>query len=702
MTETLRNFATGIGTLLLIFAAFAVVERLRPAEPGQPLRASWFNAKYLVVYQLINLVLPPLLTALVVGRLQAAYPSAFSLIRVDGFFDGAWKAVAFLFVYDFFYYFFHRLQHEWNVLWAEHQLHHSEVSLNATTTFRHHWLEDLLRVFTIVLPMSMLFDLKPYEAGAAAFVIGLWPVFIHANLRLHLGPLARVIAGPQLHRIHHSKEPPHLDHNYAAFFPMWDQFFGTYHHPARDEYPATGLVSGERVTTLWQALWLPFGIWFGRRAKESLSEAASPAAAVTAAVPAAVSASPKLPGRTPPPARRVAIAAWCLGALLTLLLLELIARAVFPLPALANFNRIEYAPTTLTAEMRSKRYLMNTTISWTSEPDRAGSALHLNLYGFRDAQWDVAHKRARRIVFVGDSFVEGFMAADDESIPAVFASRAKAAGQDVEVFNLGIGGTDLSDYLKLIQDAVPALLPDEVVLVFYANDFAGQAPFSQAQVRPAFEARYRSPWMPRIAQVARRLIAGEPVALAWKAAAKPFLAAVPDPSNPWTAQGTELAKYVDPDIADAMRRATFNPHSVNELAEYAHYFRQPVDVSAHLTWLRDFLKARNVQLRLAYIPYPAQVSDYYIPFKHRYGGRDVKSMLGPEYSVQAAHIADVSARLSVPFLDLTPAIRAREATGDHLYWDYDHHFRPAGYKFAADALYAWAAGPAGGAKEAKK
>ena len=32
-----------------------------------------------------------------------------------------------------------------------------------------------------------------------------------------------------------------------------------------------------------------------------------------------------------------------------------------------------------------------------------------------------------------------------------------------------------------------------------------------------------------------------------------------------------------------------------------------------------------------------------------------------------------------------------EAAGDHLYWDYDHHFRPAGYAFVADAHYAWAA-----------
>ena len=317
------------------------------------------------------------------------------------------------------------------------------------------------------------------------------------------------------------------------------------------------------------------------------------------------------------------------------------ARIVFPLPAIGNFNRIEYALTAISPSMRSKHYLMNSTLSWASEPDHAGSTMHLNLYGFRDAQWDVLHKRARRILFVGDSFVEGFMVADDETIPAVFARRARAAGQAVEVFNLGIGAAGLSDYMKIIQDAVPALKPDEIVLVFYANDFAGEPPFTPERIRPPFEPRYRPAWLPRIVQVTRRLIAGEPVALRWHGEAKPFLAAVPDPTNPWTTRGAELAPKVEPDIADAMRRATFNPHAVDELAEYAVSIparrrrHDASDVPPRFSRRREACACR-----LAYLPYPAQVSDYYIPFKHRFGGRSVTSMSGPEFQVQAgAHRA---------------------------------------------------------------
>ena len=85
--------------------------------------------------------------------------------------------------------------------------------------------------------------------------------FIHLNVRLSFGPLAWLIAGPQQHRIHHSRLPEHCDKNFGQFFPIWDVLFGTYYHARRDEFPDTGLVSGERVTSLYQALSLPFAKW---------------------------------------------------------------------------------------------------------------------------------------------------------------------------------------------------------------------------------------------------------------------------------------------------------------------------------------------------------------------------------------------------------------------------------------------------------
>ena len=250
--------------------------------------------------------------------------------------------MAFFFVYDFFYYWFHRLQHRWPFLWAQHKLHHSEEALNATTTFRHHWLEDLLRVFLIVLPMSMAFDLKPASAGAAAFVVGLWPG-IHPRKLAAASRAAsrgrRGTAGPSHPPF--ASSPAHLDRNLAAFFPLWDQLFGTYYHPRRADYPRTGLASGQKVTSLRQALWLPFG------------------EVARARTPARRSQAPRGASRSPP---GVSPSCWVSR------LLEVAARIVFPLPAIGNFNRIEYALTAISPSMRNKHYLMNSTLAWTSSP----------------------------------------------------------------------------------------------------------------------------------------------------------------------------------------------------------------------------------------------------------------------------------------------------------------------------------------------
>ena len=73
---------------------------------------------------------------------------------------------------------------------------------------------------------------------------------------------------------------------------------------------------------------------------------------------------------------------------------------------------------------------MNASFRWNSKPDGASFVSHLNLYGFRDRQWNVAPSRGtERVMFVGDSLTEGFMATDDETIARGYE---KAAGESSE------------------------------------------------------------------------------------------------------------------------------------------------------------------------------------------------------------------------------------------------------------------------------
>lgn len=262
LNELAAQFLTHSRLVIVILLVGLLIERLRPAERVQPLRNVAFNIVYIAFVVLINvLLLVPLMA------LMQPIAQKHGLHVPVSFPDGAgWQvlqAITFFFIFDFFYYWFHRAQHTLAVAWPLHKLHHSDQSVNVTTTLRHHWLEEPIRVWLILLPIGLLFDQKPVTVAWIATGMILFGYFVHLNLRLPLGPLTAVVAGPQWHRLHHSIEPQHTDKNFAAFFPIYDLLFGTYSRPGRDEYPATGLHSGENLNSPIAAIFSPFRDWAG-------------------------------------------------------------------------------------------------------------------------------------------------------------------------------------------------------------------------------------------------------------------------------------------------------------------------------------------------------------------------------------------------------------------------------------------------------
>src|SRR5581483_2609303 len=166
------------------------------------------------------------------------------------------------------YYWFHRLQHASRWLWAEHALHHSDLHMNVTTAIRHHSLEAPLNALLVTIPFQLLFRPPTITFPAAYTVMYFSGYLIHCNVKLSLGAFGKVFVSPDNHRIHHSRQPQHLDKNFAQFCPIWDVMFGTYYAPRPGEYPQAGLLSGETVTSLRRAVVMPFQSW-----QQMLSEA---------------------------------------------------------------------------------------------------------------------------------------------------------------------------------------------------------------------------------------------------------------------------------------------------------------------------------------------------------------------------------------------------------------------------------------------
>ncbi len=263
-------------SLLLSWPLFLWMERKMPVQPDTPRANYWLNWRITCS----NLLLAPgfaalvtLFTVYVAGT--SGLPSlevstlAFSVGQplADTLLQGAVIFLTACFLGDFWYYWWHRLEHTVPFLWEMHKLHHSDENLNATTIYRSHFLEPAGQALIRGLTIGLVFDTTQAPqtvlvAVAGGLLLALWDYFIHANVRIDaLHRLLPVFSTPQYHWIHHSRMPEHQDKNYAIWLPIFDLAFGSYYHPGVDEYPPTGLSSGEKIDTVWEAQTGPLVAW---------------------------------------------------------------------------------------------------------------------------------------------------------------------------------------------------------------------------------------------------------------------------------------------------------------------------------------------------------------------------------------------------------------------------------------------------------
>jgi sterol desaturase/sphingolipid hydroxylase (fatty acid hydroxylase superfamily) len=145
----------------------------------------------------------------------------YRLAHLDGWV--AW-VVAF-FAVDFLYYWWHRLSHRVNFMWAGHVVHHSSEDYNLAVALR----QSILTNWT-AWPLHALMALggvPPLAYATMESLNTLYQFWIHTQLIGRLGPLEHVVNTPSLHRVHHGINPRYLDKNYGGTLIVWDWLFGT-------------------------------------------------------------------------------------------------------------------------------------------------------------------------------------------------------------------------------------------------------------------------------------------------------------------------------------------------------------------------------------------------------------------------------------------------------------------------------------------
>jgi len=152
------------------------------------------------------------------------------------------------FIYDFFYYWFHRVSHERQLFWGSHVVHHSSEDYNLSTALRQ-TSTGFLSAWVFFVPCFILgMPVYMYVAVASGHLI--YQFWIHTRHIPKLGFLEKVFMTPSAHRVHHAQNPRFIDKNYGGTFIVWDQMFGTYQEEDED------VIYGLRTPLLsWNPLW---------------------------------------------------------------------------------------------------------------------------------------------------------------------------------------------------------------------------------------------------------------------------------------------------------------------------------------------------------------------------------------------------------------------------------------------------------------
>jgi sterol desaturase/sphingolipid hydroxylase (fatty acid hydroxylase superfamily) len=148
---------------------------------------------------------------------------------------GAWGWLLGLLLYDFSYYWQHRMGHEWNLLWASHVVHHSSERFNLATALRVPAASMNLWTWFFALPLAVL-GVPPVVYAVASLLNLLYQFWIHTERVGSLGWFDRWFGSPSNHRVHHGVNDRYLDRNYGGILMCWDRMFGSF-QPELDDDP---------------------------------------------------------------------------------------------------------------------------------------------------------------------------------------------------------------------------------------------------------------------------------------------------------------------------------------------------------------------------------------------------------------------------------------------------------------------------------
>ncbi len=232
-TSDLLSDVRGYQTLLTVglFVLLTLWETIGPYIAFKARRAPRaLHAGRNILMAVINLTIQRLLfVGAWVWVTEWTTTSQFGLLNI---FDlSTWgHAIGAILLFDFWTYWWHKWNHEVFFLWRFHQVHHTDTEMDVTTAYRFHFgemsISSLLRI-----PLLAAFGAQLWELALFDLILFANVQFHHANIGVTKG-LDRIlrifIATPEMHKVHHSRDPKELNSNYTSLLSIWDRLFGSF------------------------------------------------------------------------------------------------------------------------------------------------------------------------------------------------------------------------------------------------------------------------------------------------------------------------------------------------------------------------------------------------------------------------------------------------------------------------------------------
>lgn len=181
--------------------------------------------------------------------LFAGYIWIYENLRIATIQPGLLQGILLFIGVDFFYYWFHRMSHEINAIWATHIVHHQSEEYNLTVALRQSWFQAFFSNF-FYLPLAWIgFD--PITTVAVIAFNTLYQFWIHTELIKNMGWFEWIFNTPSHHRVHHGSNPEYIDKNHGGTLIIWDRLFGTF--KAEQVAPVYGITTPLKSWNPFQA-----------------------------------------------------------------------------------------------------------------------------------------------------------------------------------------------------------------------------------------------------------------------------------------------------------------------------------------------------------------------------------------------------------------------------------------------------------------